>query len=184
MISPISRREWLTASGCGFGALALAGLSTNDSRANTNPLAAGLTLQVNGQAFLVTIQAEKVSADAVDKRRTPLSRFIADSRSLDLDDLSTKVGQVLRTPRAGEDARQIEHSHAAQTRIHILAPFAAVTGEPSLDKSIQLAAQIARQGVEMIPCDELIERPAECSLGSRIPGRHSALAIAGDDADW
>ena len=40
MISPISRREWLTASGCGFGALALAGLSTNDSRANTNPLAA------------------------------------------------------------------------------------------------------------------------------------------------
>ncbi len=40
VISPISRREWLTASGCGFGALALAGLSTKESLASTNPLAA------------------------------------------------------------------------------------------------------------------------------------------------
>ena len=40
MISPISRREWLIASGCGFGALALTGLSTSESQASTNPLAA------------------------------------------------------------------------------------------------------------------------------------------------
>src|SRR5260370_14412469 len=35
---PISRREWLTASGCGFGALALAGLTTAEPSA-ASPLA-------------------------------------------------------------------------------------------------------------------------------------------------
>ncbi|QEL16493.1 DUF1501 domain-containing protein [Limnoglobus roseus] len=36
---PISRRDWLTRTGCGFGALALAGLSTAEA-ATANPLAA------------------------------------------------------------------------------------------------------------------------------------------------
>ena len=38
MFSPISRREWLFATGCGFGALALAGLATDGTSA-ANPLA-------------------------------------------------------------------------------------------------------------------------------------------------
>src|SRR5262249_28927093 len=35
---PISRREWLSATGCGFGALALAGLTASEAAA-ANPLA-------------------------------------------------------------------------------------------------------------------------------------------------
>ena len=40
MLPAISRREWLRHTGCGFGALALAGLSTHESIAAPNPLAA------------------------------------------------------------------------------------------------------------------------------------------------
>ncbi|MGL6095646.1 MAG: DUF1501 domain-containing protein [Fimbriiglobus sp.] len=44
MLSPISRREWLSQTGCGFGAVALAGLSAQSSVAKvaavSNPLAA------------------------------------------------------------------------------------------------------------------------------------------------
>lgn len=39
MLQPISRRDWLSRTGCGFGALALAGLSTAQA-AKDNPLAA------------------------------------------------------------------------------------------------------------------------------------------------
>ena len=39
MFTPLSRREWLSRTGCGFGALALAGLTTFEARA-ANPLAA------------------------------------------------------------------------------------------------------------------------------------------------
>jgi hypothetical protein len=39
MLRPISRREWLSTTGCGFGALALAGLTTAEAVAG-NPLAA------------------------------------------------------------------------------------------------------------------------------------------------
>ena len=39
MLQPISRRDWLSRTGCGFGALALAGLSTAQA-ARDNPLAA------------------------------------------------------------------------------------------------------------------------------------------------
>lgn len=39
MFAPLSRREWLSRTGCGFGALALAGLTTQQA-AQANPLAA------------------------------------------------------------------------------------------------------------------------------------------------
>src|SRR6478735_7174631 len=35
----ITRRDWLKHTGCGFGALALAGLAANEARAKSNPLA-------------------------------------------------------------------------------------------------------------------------------------------------
>jgi hypothetical protein len=40
MLTPLSRRDWLSRTGCGFGALALAGLTARDASAGTNPLAA------------------------------------------------------------------------------------------------------------------------------------------------
>jgi hypothetical protein len=39
MLTPISRRDWLSRTGCGFGALALAGLASSEASANTDPLA-------------------------------------------------------------------------------------------------------------------------------------------------
>ena len=39
MLLPVSRREWLARTGCGFGALALSGLAGSDARAATDPLA-------------------------------------------------------------------------------------------------------------------------------------------------
>jgi hypothetical protein len=40
MLLPLSRRDWLARTGCGFGALALAGLAADDARAAVDPLAA------------------------------------------------------------------------------------------------------------------------------------------------
>lgn len=37
---PVSRREWLLRTGCGFGGMALAGLAAESARADANPLAA------------------------------------------------------------------------------------------------------------------------------------------------
>jgi Protein of unknown function (DUF1501) len=39
MFLPVTRREWLARTACGFGSLALAGLAASDARAGTNPLA-------------------------------------------------------------------------------------------------------------------------------------------------
>jgi Protein of unknown function (DUF1501) len=39
MFLPVTRREWLSRTACGFGSLALAGLAATDARAGTNPLA-------------------------------------------------------------------------------------------------------------------------------------------------
>jgi hypothetical protein len=39
MLTPLSRREWLARTSCGFGALALAGLATQQQAAGQNPLA-------------------------------------------------------------------------------------------------------------------------------------------------
>ncbi|MBO0697681.1 MAG: DUF1501 domain-containing protein [Zavarzinella sp.] len=39
MFLPITRREWLSRTACGFGSLALAGLAATDARAGVNPLA-------------------------------------------------------------------------------------------------------------------------------------------------
>ncbi len=39
MLQPLSRRNWLTQTGCGFGALALAGIAGKDAIAKTDPLA-------------------------------------------------------------------------------------------------------------------------------------------------
>jgi hypothetical protein len=40
MLTPLSRRDWLTRTGCGFGSLALAGLATRQATAAPDPLAA------------------------------------------------------------------------------------------------------------------------------------------------
>ncbi|MCU0704120.1 MAG: DUF1501 domain-containing protein, partial [Fimbriiglobus sp.] len=39
MLIPLSRRDWLTRTGCGFGSLALAGLATRQATAAPDPLA-------------------------------------------------------------------------------------------------------------------------------------------------
>ncbi|MNX59112.1 hypothetical protein D3C86_899690 [compost metagenome] len=48
--------------------------------------------------------------------RAPGARVVAHPRAFDLDDIGAQVGQVLRAPRAGQDARQVQYTDAIQRR--------------------------------------------------------------------
>lgn len=61
-------------------------------------------LEVESDAFLVAIDAQKVRALAGDKRRAPCARLVAAARLFDLDDARAHVREQHRAVRSGEDA--------------------------------------------------------------------------------
>jgi hypothetical protein len=48
--------------------------------------------------------------------RPPRAGVVAHAGAFDLDDVGAQVGQVLRAPRAGQDARQVQHADAVKRR--------------------------------------------------------------------
>jgi hypothetical protein len=73
--------------------------------------------EIEGDAFLVAIDAEEIRAFAVLKGRPPRARVVAALRMLDLDHARAHVGREHRAVRPREDARQIEDGHARERRI-------------------------------------------------------------------
>ena len=76
-------------------------------------------LEVQGDAFLVAVDAEKIRALAADERRAPAARVVAAARLLDLDDAGAHVREHHRAVRARQDPGQIEHGHAVEWRSHM-----------------------------------------------------------------
>ena len=71
-------------------------------------------LEVERHALLVPVDAQEVSALAVDERRSPRARVVAAARMLDLDDPRAHVGEQHRAVRARQHARQVQHRHAGE----------------------------------------------------------------------
>ena len=74
---------------------------------------AGVGLQIDGEALLAAVQAEKEGAPPVPERR-PGAGVVALGRLLDLDDLGAHVAEHHRAVGTGEDARQVEHPESGQ----------------------------------------------------------------------
>ena len=69
-------------------------------------------LEVEGDAFLVPVDAEKVRAFAADERRAPAAGVVALPRLFDLDDAGAHVRENHRAVRPREHAGQIENGSA------------------------------------------------------------------------
>jgi hypothetical protein len=67
-------------------------------------------LEIEGQALLVSIDAEEVRALRPDERRSPRARVVTTARLFDFDDARSHVGELHRAVRAGKDTREI-HDH-------------------------------------------------------------------------
>src|SRR4030095_1169668 len=75
-------------------------------------LAPSRTLEVEGHAFLVPVDAEKVGALTADERRTPAAGVVALPRLFDLDDTRAHVRENHGAVRPREQAGQIENGGA------------------------------------------------------------------------
>ena len=73
-------------------------------------------LEVDGDAFLVAIDAQEVRAFAFEERRAPGARIVAFARLFDLDHARAHVGQQHRAVGTREDAREVEHGDAVEWR--------------------------------------------------------------------
>ena len=83
-------------------------------------LAFGLGNVASDRAF-VAVGAQVIgrlggvlAESVLQKRRAPAARVIAAARALDFDDVCTKVGQSLCTPRARQNAGKIENADAVK----------------------------------------------------------------------
>jgi hypothetical protein len=65
-------------------------------------------LEVDGNAFLVAVDAEEIGALLAEKRRPPVARVIAFARMLNLDDARAKIGEHHRAVRPRQHSRQID----------------------------------------------------------------------------
>src|SRR5205085_8211057 len=77
---------------------------------------ASRTLEVERDAFLVSVDAEKVGAFTVDEGRTPGSRVVTFAWLLDFDDAGAHIAQHHRAVRAGQHARQVENGNTVEWR--------------------------------------------------------------------
>src|SRR5581483_1274548 len=66
-------------------------------------------LEVERDAFLVAVDAEKVRALFADKRRAPGSRVVAAAGLLDFQNARAHVAEQRRAVRAGQDACQVQN---------------------------------------------------------------------------
>ena len=71
-------------------------------------------LEIEGQAFLVAVDAEEVRAFFVQKRRAPGPGVVALARLLDLDDARAHVAQQHRAVRTRQHPRQVQDKDAVK----------------------------------------------------------------------
>ena len=71
-------------------------------------------LEVERHALFVSIDAEKVSALAAEKRRPPGPGVVPATGLFDLDDARSHVGEQHGAVRAGEHPRQVEHHRSGE----------------------------------------------------------------------
>ena len=86
--------------------------------------AAGFGLEIDRDAALVAVRAEKHGALSAAERR-PAPRLIAGAGRLDLDDLGAEVAQILGAERAREHLGEVENADAGQSvvrRAHAFLP--------------------------------------------------------------
>ena len=83
--------------------------------------AAFILRQIQRDTAFVAVKTGEVAAKAVGKWRTPLARLVA-LRWFDLDHICAVVGQHLRTIRATQHPRQVDHFHAFKRTVHIETP--------------------------------------------------------------
>ena len=65
-------------------------------------------LEVQREAFLVSVDAQEVRTFAVYKRRTPRTRVVAEPRPLDLDDSGAHVRELHGAVGSGEHPAEIQ----------------------------------------------------------------------------
>ena len=71
-----------------------------------------LRLEIDGDAFLVPIDAKKIGTLAASEWRAPTARVVADTGLFDFDDLGAQVAKKHRAVGTGQDAGEIEDSDA------------------------------------------------------------------------
>jgi hypothetical protein len=72
-----------------------------------------LLLQVDDEALLVAVDAEKVVALARDKGRE-MPRLVAEPRRLDLQHFGAEIAEALRAERPGQNAGQVDDPDTRQ----------------------------------------------------------------------
>ena len=72
--------------------------------------------QIDGDALLVAVDAEKIRAPAADERR-PLARIVAVPGILDLDHLGAHVAEQHRAQRPGQHTREVEDAQPGQRQV-------------------------------------------------------------------
>ena len=87
---------------------------TPGPRESIEDVATAGRLEVEGDAFLVAVDAQKVSALAAHEGRTPGAGVVSLVRVFDLDDPSPHIAEQHRAVRSGEDPREIEHGQAGE----------------------------------------------------------------------
>ncbi len=151
-------------------------------------------LQVEREALLVPIDAEKVSALAVDEWRTPGAGVVAFPRLLHLDHARAHVGELHRAVRSRQDTREVEDGESLQRSGHDRAPRAMRddVGEQAIGGLGQTAGHLAdRDPVEDVGledqcvraaierCQQVVSRQfARCHRADQRPAR---LASCGGD---
>src|SRR6516164_5848889 len=81
-------------------------------------LASALGLEIDGDAALVAVRAEKHSSEARRGKRRPSPGFVALPLHLDLDDLRAEVAEILAAQRPRQNLGEIQHLDSRERLRH------------------------------------------------------------------
>src|SRR5207247_579281 len=77
-------------------------------------------LEIKHDALLSTVEAEKVVALTIDKRRPPSTGLIPSPRLLDLNHLRAEIREYHRTEGSSKILGQVDHSQSFERQGHVL----------------------------------------------------------------
>ncbi len=83
-----------------------------------NDSASFFGFQIDRDAALVAVGAEKYSSETGSGKRRPAPGFIALPYRLHLDDLGAEIAEILRAERTGQHFREVEHANSGERFCH------------------------------------------------------------------